>query len=133
MSRLALFGITVVPFVFILVFSVVGSDKNKDSFVDIKVPELSDAARHGRTVLNGTCAACHGKDASGTDKGPPLIHPVYRPSHHADGAIHLAIANGVRQHHWNYGAMPPQPDIDKADIPAIIAFIREVQRANRIK
>ncbi len=43
---------------------------------------LSDTAKMGERAFNAVCAACHGKNAAGTDAGPPLIHRIYEPSHH---------------------------------------------------
>jgi mono/diheme cytochrome c family protein len=94
---------------------------------------FSDAAKMGERAFNAVCAACHGKDAAGTDVGPPLVHRIYEPSHHADYAFEMAVANGVRAHHWKFGNMPPQPGLTKADVGAIIAYVRELQRANGIE
>ena len=106
--------------------------EQKDVRVTVIVPELSTLALHGQQIFNGICAACHGQNAAGSENGPPLIDQKYNPRHHADGAFNIAIANGVRQHHWKFGSMPPQPEFDSADIPAVVAFIRELQEANGI-
>ena len=60
----------------------------------------------GETTFNANCAACHGKQAAGTDHGPPLVHKIYEPHHHGDQAFQLAAANGVKAHHWEFGNMP---------------------------
>lgn len=99
---------------------------------DVVVPELSLTARRGAGLFATNCAQCHGNSAQGTDQGPPLVHAYYRPGHHADGAFHLAMKNGVRQHHWNFGPMPPQPQMSPSDTDAVIAFVRELQAANGI-
>ena len=64
---------------------------------------------------------------------PPLVHRIYEPSHHGDMAFVLAARNGVRAHHWPFGDMPPvgQPLTD-GELAAIIAYVRELQRANGI-
>ena len=98
----------------------------------VRVPILSAAAEAGRAAFGERCAACHGATAGGTDKGPPLVHAIYRPGHHADGSIVRAIRQGTRAHHWPFGDMPPQPDVTDAEVPAIIAYVRELQRANGI-
>lgn len=100
--------------------------------VSVSVPDLSRTARRGETVFDANCAACHGKNASGTDQGPPLVHNIYNPGHHADGAFHVAVTAGVRQHHWPYGNMPRQPQVGAGDVNAIIAYVRELQAANGI-
>ncbi|HEX6960052.1 MAG TPA: cytochrome c [Ferrovibrio sp.] len=100
----------------------------------VKQPQqFSVPARFGRIAFDKACAACHGDWGSGTDKGPPLIHRIYEPSHHADIAFTLAVQRGARQHHWNFGDMPPQPQVTPEEIRAIIRFVREVQEANGIR
>ena len=99
----------------------------------IVVPsEMSQQARTGKNLFGENCAACHGQSASGTEQGPPLVHRIYEPNHHADYSFVLAAKNGVRSHHWGFGDMPPVPDITEQEIASIIAFVREVQRANGI-
>lgn len=43
-----------------------------------------------------------------------------------------AAREGVRAHHWRFGDMPPVEGVSDADLAGIIAFVREVQRANGI-
>lgn len=100
--------------------------------VDVKEPRLSEVAVAGKTFFDATCAACHGLKAAGTDKGPPLVHDIYNPGHHADGAFFLAAKIGVRRHHWRYGDMPPQPQVAEQQIAAIVQYLRELQVANGI-
>ncbi len=108
-------------------------DKDKQAVViDVRVPELSAQALKGKQAFNTTCAQCHGQNASGTDKGPPLIHQIYNPGHHADKAFLLAARRGVRQHHWPYGDMPRQPQVTNRELAAIIKYVRELQVANGI-
>lgn len=99
----------------------------------IVIPEVQGAAARGRLAFNQNCAGCHGRDALGGAAGPPLIHKIYEPGHHADGAFLLAVRQGVRQHHWKFGDMPPQPQVTEAEMADIIAFVREAQRANGIE
>jgi mono/diheme cytochrome c family protein len=100
--------------------------------VDVEVPELSPVAQAGREAFRANCAQCHGDNAGGTDKGPPLIHKWYHPNHHADAAFFLAAKRGVPQHHWKFGSMPPQPQVGERSIQQITEFVRELQRANGI-
>lgn len=65
--------------------------------------------------------------------GPPLVHKIYEPSHHGDAAFQVAAAQGVRAHHWRFGNMPPQDGVTAGDVTAIIAYVRELQRANGIE
>lgn len=82
----------------------------------------------GRDAFAATCAACHGESALGTAQGPPLVHIVYEPGHHSDAAFVLAVARGVRAHHWRYGDMPPQPGLSDEEVQAIIGYVRWLQR-----
>jgi mono/diheme cytochrome c family protein len=104
------------------------------ALVDIVLPSgLSDKERLGENAFNEKCAACHGINAVGQDGvAPPLVHVIYEPSHHGDEAFHRAVANGVQAHHWPFGNMPPIDGLTKADVDAVIAYIRALQRANDI-
>ncbi len=93
---------------------------------------LSETARVGEGLFNNNCLQCHGANALGTKQGPPLIHRFYEPGHHSDASIRSAAANGVPQHHWSFGDMPPVPDVSPDDVEKIICYLRETQRANGI-
>lgn len=94
---------------------------------------LSPAALVGQSAFDATCAACHGNNAAGIEgTAPPLVHKIYEPSHHADYAFEMAITQGVRAHHWRFGDMPAQPGVTQTDAQNIIAYVRELQRANGI-
>lgn len=82
----------------------------------------------GETTFNTNCAACHGKQAAGTDHGPPLVHKVYEPNHHGDQAFQLAAANGVRAHHWQFGNMPKIESVTPGDVDQIVKYVRWLQR-----
>ncbi|MBL4805896.1 MAG: cytochrome c [Rhodobacteraceae bacterium] len=92
--------------------------------------ELTEIGTRGEEAFNGTCAACHGVNLVGTNNGPPLLHQFYVPGHHGDMSIVLAVKQGSRQHHWRFGDMPAQEHITDAELTSIIAYVREVQRAN---
>lgn len=99
----------------------------------VQAPEtLSPAAQAGEALFDDNCAACHGERGAGSDSGPPLIHDIYNPGHHADMSFVLAAAQGVRAHHWRFGDMPPQPQVSRAEVEKIVAYVREVQQANGI-
>lgn len=102
--------------------------------VSVMLPDtLSPKATMGKRAFDVVCADCHGENAAGKmGFAPPLIHKIYEPSHHGDMAFQMAAANGVRAHHWKFGDMSPQPEVTRADVSSIIAYIREVQRANGI-
>jgi len=101
---------------------------------EVTVPAtLSQHARNGAQLFAENCVGCHGPDAAGQDGiGPPLVHRIYEPSHHADEAFQIAVALGVRAHHWSFGNMAPVPGLDRAQVSDIIAYIRALQRANGI-
>ncbi len=99
----------------------------------IVVPQLTGLARQGEAAFNENCASCHGVKLAGTDKGPTLIHSLYRPNHHGDGAIAAAAMNGVQAHHWQFGNMPPVQGITPQKLTLIIAYIRAMQQANGVR
>lgn len=87
----------------------------------------------GEQRFNQTCAACHGERGRGTPSGPPLVHKIYEPGHHSDAAFMLAVRNGVTQHHWTFGNMPPQPQVSDAQVRLITAYVRGLQREAGIR
>lgn len=104
------------------------------ALAEVRLPAALDArAESGRQVFDDHCAVCHGSAGSGRDgMGPPLIHRIYEPGHHGDGAFANAVVNGVRAHHWPFGDMAPVAGVSRDDIAAIIAYVRTVQRENGI-
>ncbi|MBZ0164999.1 MAG: cytochrome c [Notoacmeibacter sp.] len=100
--------------------------------VNVTQAALSQTASEGEALFAANCATCHGEKASGTDKGPPLVHDVYNPGHHPDESFYSAAANGVPQHHWPYGNMPPQSQLEKEEVAKIVRYVRELQVANGI-
>lgn len=102
--------------------------------VAVSLPaQLSPEAQIGQRGFEAACADCHGLNAAGQDGvAPPLVHIIYEPSHHGDGAFQNAVQNGVRAHHWNFGPMLPVEGLTDADVRAITTYIRELQRENGI-
>ncbi len=105
---------------------------NQDSTYSLIIPNFSALAAQGQTSFNANCAQCHGLNATGSDSGPPLVHDIYNPGHHGDASFYRAANVGSPQHHWSFGDMPPQPQVNDDDIAAIVRFIRELQVANGI-
>tara|TARA_R110000751_G_scaffold64680_2_gene132769 strand:+ start:1038 stop:1472 length:435 start_codon:yes stop_codon:yes gene_type:complete len=101
---------------------------------DVILPDtLSQNAQIGQRAYEVNCAACHGANAAGQEGvAPPLVHKIYEPGHHGDESFQRAAAMGVQAHHWRFGDMPPVEGITRADVSFIIAYIRELQRANGI-
>lgn len=100
---------------------------------DIVMPDqMSSAAVMGQVTFDENCASCHGRKGAGTNQGPPLIHKIYEPSHHADFAFQRAAKVGVQAHHWRFGDMPPVEGVTDKQIEWITRYVREIQRANGI-
>ena len=100
----------------------------------VSEPELalSNTARAGEELFNANCSVCHGINASGTSQGPTFIDRIYHPGHHPDFSFRNAVSNGVTQHHWVFGNMPPVDGVSPEEVDKIICYVREVQRANGI-
>lgn len=98
----------------------------------MQIPEpsagLMPNPAQGKRLYGTNCVSCHGADLKGSDKGPPMLHKVYEPSHHGDVAFQLAAKRGVRAHHWQFGDMAPVPAVTADDVAHITAFIRAEQR-----
>lgn len=97
-----------------------------------KLPDFTADQLKGEVLFDANCEACHGKYAAGSKIGPTLIHKIYEPSHHSDGSFYLAAKNGVRQHHWQLGNMPPIATVTPKDVAFILSYVRAIQRANGI-
>ena len=100
-----------------------------DSEVETRTFDGTD----GTTLFQQACAECHGAELTGTNQSSPLLHDFYVPGHHADIAFFFAIRRGTRAHHWNFGDMPPVDGITDDQVEAIVAFVRETQRAAGIQ
>lgn len=94
---------------------------------DGEAASAGDLAVKGEALYQETCAACHGADLEGTDSGPPFLDAIYAPDHHPDESFYAAVENGVQPHHWELGPMPPQPSIDREEVAAIVAYVRQQQ------
>ena len=136
---------TIIVILAIAVFAILGlgwlylqfdsppSDTARAPMVAVKLPATYSAtAQDGMILFNRNCAECHGENAAGSENGPPLVHKIYEPGHHGDAAFYLAARNGVRAHHWNFGDMPPRPDVSEPEMAAIVTYVRELQQANGI-
>ena len=114
---------------------IVQSRSGGAAMVQVVLPEtLSANAKIGQVAFEAKCALCHGANAAGQDGvAPPLVHKIYEPSHHGDAAFLLAAKNGVRAHHWRFGNMPAVDGVTDGDVKMIVAYVRELQRANGIE
>ncbi len=86
----------------------------------IKLPQLTTEAQAGRKLFEVKCIDCHGKNATGTKNGPPLVHKIYESNHHSDISFYRAVARGTRAHHWRFGNMPPVSGVRKDEVAKII-------------
>lgn len=89
---------------------------------------LMPNAAAGKALFEKNCAVCHGVQLDGSDKGPPLLHKIYEPSHHGDASFQMAVKNGTRAHHWKFGDMAPVPTVTPDDVAHITAYVRMRQR-----
>jgi mono/diheme cytochrome c family protein len=104
------------------------------ALANVLLPDtLSQNAQIGKLAFEVKCVSCHGTNATGqAGVAPPLVHIIYEPNHHGDESFQRAAALGVRAHHWSFGNMPAVEGLTRADVKMIIAYIRELQRANGI-
>ncbi|MCY3923533.1 MAG: cytochrome c [Chloroflexi bacterium] len=94
--------------------------------------EHSEAGLAGEKLFTANCSMCHGTNASGTSQGPPLVHEIYEPGHHGNASFVIAVARGVRAHHWDFGNMPAVEGLSIDEIHQVICYVRELQLANDI-
>jgi len=100
---------------------------------NVTEPDLSQVAEAGKSVFDRNCSKCHGLNAAGIKgSGPPLVHRIYEPNHHADLAFYYAVERGVKQHHWPFGNMPSIKSVSRSEVESIILYVRELQHANGI-
>jgi mono/diheme cytochrome c family protein len=95
-------------------------------------PSYSVAAEPGLVALAEECAACHGRLAEGTGRGPNLIHPDYGPARRSDDQFRRAVREGMPARR-GYGAMPAMPSLPDRSLDRTITFLRELQRAKGIR
>ncbi len=93
-----------------------------------ELPDTAADPERGSELFAMHCAVCHGPAGTGSMAGPPLVNEIYEPGHHSDEAFQLAVAQGVRAHHWSFGDMPPISGLNRNDVADIIAYIRDLQR-----
>ncbi len=96
-------------------------------------PVANVSLDQGQGVFIKNCSICHGKNASGTKNGPPLVHKLYEPSHHDNDSFYQAVQNGVQAHHWSFGDMPPMAGVKRQEVQSIIKYVRGLQIAKDIR
>ncbi len=105
-----------------------GHQTNVSAPIAVSTESMPNDLAKGETLFNNNCARCHGAQGSGTNQGPPLVHKIYEPNHHADFAFQRAAAQGVRAHHWKFGDMPKIEGVTPDDVKEIIRYIRWLQQ-----
>ena len=102
--------------------------------VKIEIPgQLSEIAILGKQAFDIKCASCHDEKTVGQHGvAPPLVRKIYEPNHHGDENFQRAVAIGVRAQYWKFGNMPAIEGLTRADVKAIVAYVRELQRFNGI-
>ncbi|MDH3219114.1 MAG: cytochrome c [Gammaproteobacteria bacterium] len=86
----------------------------------------------GQLLYEKYCGSCHGIDLGGSDKGPPLVHPFYKPSHHGDKAFYRAALQGTKQHHWKFGDMEPVAGMTPKKMDSVVPYVRYYQQQKKL-
>ena len=86
----------------------------------------------GQLLYEKYCSSCHGIQLNGTDKGPPLIHAFYKPSHHGDKSFYRAALQGTKQHHWNFGDMKPVEGMTPKKMDSVVPYVRYYQKQKNL-
>ncbi len=86
----------------------------------------------GKMLYEKHCSSCHGVKLDGSDEGPPLLHSFYKPSHHGDKSFYRAALQGVRQHHWDFGDMPPVEGMTMEKMGNVVPYVRYYQQQKKL-
>ena len=86
----------------------------------------------GKLLYEQYCGSCHGLQLTGSDKGPPLLHPFYKPSHHGDKAFYRAALQGAQQHHWEFGNMSPVEGMTTKKMDSLVPYVRYYQLQKKL-
>ncbi len=138
----ALRGILTTPFaVIVLLTATAGgmlltscaTENERSTIATQAKPPAQPKVYDGEESFQNRCAVCHGQNADGSATGPPLVNRLYEIGHHPNFSFHNAVNKGVTSHHWNFGDMPPIPNVPPEEIDAIICHVRDLQRAEGIE
>jgi len=94
--------------------------------------EIPFKLARGQMLYEKYCSSCHGLQLDGTDKGPPLVHPFYKPSHHGDKSFYIAALQGTKQHHWNFGDMKPVEGMTPKKMDSLLPYVRYYQQQKKL-
>ena len=112
--------------VFLLVHAMIGT---LNAAEEIEIPFLLGK---GQLLYEKYCSSCHGLQLNGSDKGPPLLHPFYKPSHHGDKSFYRAALQGVQQHHWAFGNMAPVEGMTAKKMDSLVPYVRYYQQQKKL-
>ena len=88
----------------------------------------------GRKSCDDNRASCDGGNAAAeVGVAPAPVRIVCEPGHHGDEPFRRAVTRGVPGQRLRFGDMPPADGSARRDMAAVVACIREPQRANRIR
>ena len=122
MKKLSVYSIGILLLMPIISAPVVASE-------DIEVPFHLGK---GKILYEKYCSSCHGLQLNGSEKGPPLIHPFYKPSHHGDKSFYRAALQGARQHHWEFGDMPAVAGMTSKKMDSLVPYVRYYQQQMKL-
>lgn len=94
--------------------------------------EVPFSLAKGQMLYEKYCSSCHGLQLDGTDEGPPLVHPFYKPSHHGDKSFYRAVLQGTKQHHWNFGDMKPVEGMTRKKMDSLVPYVRYYQQQKKL-
>ena len=100
------------------VFHVSSSLAQQDDSLD---GDVKKAATPGGRIFNSTCAACHGLDGRGSDKGANIAGSV-KVKHLSDAEVSAIISNGVPG-----TGMPAFHNLNPAQISSLVSYLRILQ------
>ena len=116
----------------LLALTIAGCTTPTTAPVRVTAPTPPELVR-SEALYTEKCSGCHGERALGTPKGPTFLNAIYRPNHHGDGAFQAAVLRGVQAHHWNFGPMPPIPNVSPYEVTQITAYVRWLQQQAGIR
>ncbi len=118
------------PHVLVLAIACAPGDGGVDAAALAHLDSLTTPDQHlvAEQLYNANCARCHGVRGVGTTAGPPLVHRIYEPRHHADFAFQRAVTMGAPAHHWRFGDMEPIEGITGEEITLMTGYVRWLQR-----
>lgn len=121
-----------IPIIFVITFSVAAAASLPDGSWLSKVPENEhqkinpysgqpDAILAGRRVYEDHCRKCHGENAEGTKKRPPLRSDIVQRIS-TDGDLHWLLVNGYMKK-----GMPSWSKLPDPQLWQLITYLKSLQ------